>query len=667
LFRTSIHHCASVVFLLLLLLRPASAQTWRAMGPPGGDARTLAVDPRAPRVLYLGTTDGHIFGSQDGGEHWQILGRAGQRLDGVVTALVINQHDPHTLYASTWTRESQREGGGVYVSHDGGANWQTAGLEGHAVRALVQAPSQPEILVAGALDGVFRSPDAGANWQRISPEGHDELRNFDSLAIDPLHPEIIYAGTFHLPWKTIDGGAHWIPVHAGMIDDSDVLSLVVDRQHPRRVYASACSGIYRSDNGGAVWKKIQGIPFSARRTYVIRQDPRHPNTVYAGTSEGLWVTTDAGERWRHVASRDWVINALAIIPQENGSAGSRVVIGTEQLGVLASDDDAEHFHAANDGFYHRQILSVALDAGHSGRVLAILANAPEPVLATDDGGRTWAPLGPGLRTEGLKRVYASPTGWWAALERGGLMRYDAEKGKWMRAGVLRGEAAVATDRRGQRSRTPRSASVDLVVEDMSFAPDIWFAATSEGLLASRDNGETWSLFHFAPLDLPVSSVRTSPDGQDLRIVSLRGMVVTTDGGKTWSWHDLPFDAGGAVSLERADENTLLATAHAGLYISRDAGKSWKKASGGLPEVPLQDLALGKDVWLASMQTGGLFISRDRGASWRRVEGTLAEGYFPVVAPGEAADTIYAASATEGLYAIDVPIGAASATSSSSAR
>ena len=74
----------------------------------------------------------------------------------------------------------------------------------------------------------------------------------DSLATDPRNPQVIYAGTYHLPWKTIDGGRHWLPIHDGMIDDSDVMSISVDRANPRRLYASACSGIYRSDNAGAL-------------------------------------------------------------------------------------------------------------------------------------------------------------------------------------------------------------------------------------------------------------------------------------------------------------------------------------------------------------------------------------------------------------------------------
>ncbi len=637
-----------------------AAQTWQPMGPPGGDVRALAVDPSDPLTLYLGTTDGHIFGSHDGGDRWKILGRAGSRLDAVVTVILVDPRVPTRLYSGTWTRGAGEEGGGVFQSIDGGQTWQPAGLQGHAVRALAQAPSNPQILVAGTLDGVYRSADAGKNWRRISPKGDEELRNLDSLAIDPRHPATIYVGTFHLPWKTIDGGRHWKPIHNGMIDDSDVLSLVVDATHPQRIYASACSGIYRSDNAGALWKKIQGIPFSARRTYVIRQDPAKPATVYAGTNEGLWRTSDAGASWRRVTPADFVINTLAVLPVSDEQAsghesaqGGRLLLGTDQLGVLISDDKGGHFHTANDGFNHRQIVSLALDRSHSGRVLAILANAPEPALATDDGGQTWAPLGPGLRMEGLRRVYASPDGWWAALERGGLMRYDLKKGAWARAGLLVGEAAELADRRGKRVPAKRPQPLELPVNDMAFARNIWFAATGNGLLASRDHGATWALFPFAPLVLPVSSVRVSRDAQQIWVVSLRGMVFSQDGGKTWSWHDLPFEAGGALRLDVADKTTLVATAQNGLYISRDGGKLWQLAANGLPEAPVQDLALTGQVWLASMQTGGLYISYDRGRTWARIEGTLAEGFFPVVTTGEAADVVYAASTTEGLYAVEL--------------
>jgi photosystem II stability/assembly factor-like uncharacterized protein len=636
--------------LFSVLLAPGlAAQTWRPMGPPGGDVRSLAADPADPRRLYLGTSDGHIFGSRDAGESWALLGRAGYRTDTVLAAILVDPRDSDVLYAGTWTQDPAA-GGGVFRSEDGGRTWQAAGLEGKAVRALAQAPSKPDLLVAGTLDGVYRSRDAAQTWQRISPENHEEIRNLDSVAIDPRNPDIIYVGTFHLPWKTTNAGQHWLPIHDGMIDDSDVFSIVVDRTNPRRLYASACSGIYRSDNAGALWKKIQGIPFSARRTHVILQDPSRPNTIYAGTTEGLWLTHNAGATWRRVTPKHWVINAALASAERPG----RLVMGTERLGILVSDDGGESFRTANNGFYHRQIVSLALDRDHPDRVLAVLTNAPEPVLATEDGGRTWTPLGPGLTAEGLLRVYAAPDAWWAALERGGLVRYDAQRRAWSPAGMLIGEAAEAVDRRGRRIPAKGPVPLRLVVRDLAISRDIWFAATQEGLLASRDRGATWEIFPFAPLRLPVSSVRVSRDGQRIWLVSLRGMVFSRDGGTTWSWHDLPLEAGGALRLDVADDSTLLATARHGLYISRDAGRTWHQAASGLPAAPAQDVALVGDIFLVSMRPQGLYLSTDRGVSWSRIEGTLADGYFPVVTTRMLARVVFAASSTEGLYAVELP-------------
>ena len=110
---------------------------------------------------------------------------------------------------------------------------------------------------------------------------------------------------------------------------------------------------------------------------------------------------------------DWIINSVLTLPG-NSEISRRVVIGTEKLGVLVSDDNGKHFRASNDGFYHRQIVALALDPARSGRVLAVSANAPDPILATEDGWKTRALLGPGLGTGNLRHVYASPDGWWAS-------------------------------------------------------------------------------------------------------------------------------------------------------------------------------------------------------------------------------------------------------------
>jgi photosystem II stability/assembly factor-like uncharacterized protein len=667
---------AGAFLVLAALVASAQGQTWTPLGPPGGDARTLAADPARPSRLFLGTADGHIFGSEDSGAHWTLLGRASSRRDAVITAIVVDPRDGNVLFASSWTRDSAA-GGGVFRSGDGGRTWSGAGLAGQAVRALARSPSDPNVLVAGTLAGVYRSLDAGKSWERISPEHHEELRNFDSLAIDPSDPQVIYAGTFHLPWKTADGGRTWRPIHEGMIDDSDVMSLLIDAANPRHIYASACSGIYRSDDSGAQWRKIQGIPFTARRTYAIAQDPMLRANVYAATSEGLWKTADGGMTWRRTTPESWVINSVVVAEGHP----RRVLIGTEELGVLASDDEGEHFQEANGGFEHRQILALGVDAKQPGRVLAVLARVSEPILATEENGRTWSALGPGLRAEQALRVYAAPDdAWWVSLARGGLMRYHAGKKAWQQAGRVFGEAADANAPGSPHGGGPGVGARHVVplqptqggnkstrkaiggpqplldrVTDMAFSSKEWYAATSRGLLVSADRGATWKLTPIGPVaSLPVQSVRVSSNGQRIRVVSLRGLVFSDDGGNTWTWHDLPLKSGGAVTLEAqaGDENTLVAIARNGLYISRDAGTNWQQAASGLPSTPVQDFAATGGLFVASMSTGGLYVSSDSGRTWDRVPGPLADGFFAAVVPSNEPGVVFAASASEGLYRVE---------------
>src|SRR5271168_251471 len=209
--KTLVIPIAMLVFLSCALASPALAQdpAWQRIGPPGGNVVSLVAS--AKNAVYLGTADGHIFASGDAGQHWLLRGRVSSRRDAVIQKLLVNPQHESQLLAAVWFQDV-REGGGLYRSSDAGATWTLAGLAGEVVRAIEQSSSAPEIFVAGTRSGLFRSVDAAQTWQRISPAGDPELRNIDSVAIDPRDPRIIYAGTYHLPWKTFDAGKNWIAV-----------------------------------------------------------------------------------------------------------------------------------------------------------------------------------------------------------------------------------------------------------------------------------------------------------------------------------------------------------------------------------------------------------------------------------------------------------------------
>ncbi|MCL2660627.1 MAG: hypothetical protein FWD64_08940, partial [Acidobacteriaceae bacterium] len=236
-----------VLFLLLLAvlcLPSAAAIQWLPFGPYGGDARALAADPHDSAHVYLGTVNGLIYESRDGGRRWERLARIDGRDDFIVDAIIVDPANSRRILAGVYELSSPQ--GGLYISEDGGRTWiSQPDMAGQSIRAMAYAPSDSRTVVAGTLTGVYRSQDGGVHWQLISPEIHE----IASVAIDPKDPNIIYAGTWHLPWKTTDGGEHWTNIKKGVIEDSDVFSIIVDPEQPNVVYASACSGIYKSENG----------------------------------------------------------------------------------------------------------------------------------------------------------------------------------------------------------------------------------------------------------------------------------------------------------------------------------------------------------------------------------------------------------------------------------
>src|SRR5262245_11990401 len=93
---------ARVVICVLAFSRPALCQHWQRLGPPGGMVISLAA--ASDGTVYLGTPDGHVFASGDRGGHWELRGRAGDRLDAVVQRMVVDTRNPNRMLAAVWVR-----------------------------------------------------------------------------------------------------------------------------------------------------------------------------------------------------------------------------------------------------------------------------------------------------------------------------------------------------------------------------------------------------------------------------------------------------------------------------------------------------------------------------------------------------------------------------------
>ncbi len=385
-------------------------RVWQMTGPFGGDVTALAIDPRNADRVWLGTSDGQVFRSTDGGTVWKRI-RPGIKAPGfIITVILFDREKPGVIYAGVrplLDLTEETNGGGIFVSEDDGESWrELEGMRGRAVRGLVQAAKDANVLAVAARNGIYVTKDRGKTWERITPANDPELKGFHSVAIDPRDVNVIYVGTHHLPWKTTNCGQKWDRAgskETGMIDDSDIFVIHIDESNPDTILMSACSGIYRSTDASARWSKIQGIPYTSRRTHVIYQHPTKPEVIFAGTTEGLWLSTGNGkpDSWRRMTSVRLVINAIAIHPDRP----NRVFLGTEDNGVLISNDGGESYEASNAGFINRQVRAVLADGKERGRIYAgvIFDRVNGGLFVSEDGGITWQQSMSGM---GVRDVYS---------------------------------------------------------------------------------------------------------------------------------------------------------------------------------------------------------------------------------------------------------------------
>jgi photosystem II stability/assembly factor-like uncharacterized protein len=611
--------------LLVALAIPAFAQ-WAPVGPEGGDVRALAYDPKNPDRILLGTSAGQLFQSTDRGNTWSRYADLG-REDYVLDNIAFDPTDSKIVYIAAWTMDTVNDGD-IFKSKDGGKSWsKLAAMRGKSVRALELAPSDSKILVAGALDGVWRSTDRGDSWQRISPAGHADIKNIESIAIDPRDANVIYAGTWHLPWKTADGGASWKNIKNGVIDDSDVFSIIIDHANPATVFASACSGIYRSETSGDLFRKITGIPSTARRTRVLMQDPVNPSVVYAGTTEGLWKSTDNGKTYTMVTPGKYIVNDVMIDPRNP----QRILVATDRSGVIASEDGMRTFKASNAGFSHRQVYSIAVDRNDANTVYVGMINDKEwgGVFVSHNTGSSWSQLSEGLGGRDVFDITQAKSGALVAATNRGVYRLDANARQWTPINAVIREiprpAPKALRVKGKLV-TPKPLPPTIVksqIENRVSAVETkgskWWAATSNGLFATSNEGREWK--GGAVLgQTEFVSVRSL--GDVVVAATPRNLFLSSDSGATWQQTKAPYFLtriyGAAIS---SDSKIWIATRE-GAYYSTDQGATWTHAMEGLPSKNVLRIDADGDRLLATAYGArSIFESRDNGHSWRMTPDT----------------------------------------------
>jgi len=609
-----------LLLLAVTLLSTAllASGPWQVLGPDGGDARSLAYDAHNPDHVLLGTSTGQMFTSNDAGHTWSRLARLGGD-DYVLDHIVIDAQDSNNIYVSAWSVSSQKIGE-IFHTRDGGATWTSLpAMHSKSIRALAMFKGNSQLLVAGALDGVFRSKDGGDTWERLSPADSAEIKNIESIAVDPADPNTVYAGTWHLAWKTSDGGVNWQHINKGMIDDSDVFSVIVDHDNPAIVFASACSGIYKSESAGNQFSKIQGIPFSARRTRVLKQDPTNENIIYAGTTEGLWKTVDLGKTWKRVSNPEVVVNDVLVDPRDS----NRVLLATDRSGVLASTDGANNWTTSNKGYAHRYVSAVLADNKDASTLYVGVVNDREygGVFYSHDAGQHWLQKAAGLGGKDVFALKQAASGTLVAGTNHGMYSLERNGSDWHSMNVVVIEHTSKIMRKGSKKPVTKTSleKKELVarVNDLELGSGRWLAATTSGVYSSTDQGKTWK---GGPVLGQTDFVSVREEGSTVVAATRSSALVSNDKGETWKLAGLPSYVVGIRGAALTSGSEIMIAAREGAFRSGDGGATWEHVVNGLPGKDITSVsfdATHKRLLATSDATGVIFESRDGGRTWQR--------------------------------------------------
>ncbi len=657
---------------------PKNFAQWTVMGPDGGDARTVVIDPRDKDRLYISTLDGQIHTSADGGKTWRLLVNLEQP-QLVIDDLMVDRRDSSVLYAAG---HRHKGAGGFFKSTDGGKTWMSsAELAREPIHAMAQSEADPDQLFVGTTGGVWRSLDSGDTWSRISSESMPI--NVNSLAVDPKNPTTIYAGTWWRPYKSTDDGKSWRLIKDGMIDDSDVFAITINDRNHDHIVASACSGIYQSFNGGEKWTKVQGIPSTSRRTRDILQHPTKPGTLYAATTAGFWMSTNGGRSWTMTTDKNLEINAVAVHPD----APDRVFIATNNHGVMVSEDAGRNFAPTNGNFSSRFVYKVRPDIAIEGRLYAATHNTASSggyFFISKDGGKSWTPargLDPNSiapfallqdRDEPNRMLLGTNHGIYRSLDRGEswiLLKPPPAP----RTAAQRRAAAAEAKKRAEAGLPEPIPALAQTVRYLAFTEDGLggiYAGTDNGLYRTYDINNGWEKLPFGEgINENVFAVHSTPNvpGTIWVGTATSGVIVSTDEGKTWKKIG---EAGGppqnipvvAITTDPTRPNLLYAGTTQSLYLSRDGGRTWMRRGGNLPLGKYTSILIDpedpdKIFVSSSLETsGGVFYSKDAGLNWERVDSkdmmVPSRRVWAMAFDPSNSGRIFAASHSSGVYRID---------------
>ncbi|MBS1514022.1 MAG: T9SS type A sorting domain-containing protein [Bacteroidetes bacterium] len=414
-----------------------------------GNVNALVMDYTNNQILYFtnsaNTGAGAVRKTTDGGTTWVNLTN-GLPTSGIGRApMAMSSLDPNVLYVGF----AASSGGallGVYKTTDGGSNWTLQnnstnylGTQGWYDNALTIKPGTTDFIITGGIDlysstnsgvtltkktswstgstgnfchadihyltysplnnalyccsdgGIYKSTNDGGNW--IDLNATISTLQYQSADYDPLNPTLLQGGCQDNNKQTsTNNGLVWVQRTTG-----DGGYTVIDAENPSYVYGQYVNGsIQRSANSGASFSEITPSGSTGGLFY-------NPYEMASGNSQfivfgraDVWYTASArtastSSGWTQIATTSIVGGSISGIGIGNGTAPTRIYIGTNNGKILSTSNTGANWVSATGYPY---ISDFAVDKTNDAICYASCAGtlANQHVFKTTNGGATWTSI-----------------------------------------------------------------------------------------------------------------------------------------------------------------------------------------------------------------------------------------------------------------------------------
>ena len=583
-----------------------AGRSWKFMGLAGSERiNRIALHPNDPDTVYVAALgmlwsdnqERGIFKTTDGGATWETVLYVDGRTGG--TDVKIDPFNPEKIYASMWEFrrwphffKSGGPGSGMYISWDGGANWQRKteddGLPAGELGRISFAPSpalrgRVYALAEAEESAMLRSDDGGASWVRTNEDHDIAVRPFyyTEVAADPDNADRVYNIASRLS-VSIDGGKTFelnpvidccaasntvhIDNHAFWINPSDSRHLIIGND----------GGIAISRDRGATWRFVRNLPLS--QFYHIAVDDDLPYHVYGGLQDnGSW--RGPAEVWENAGIRNlhW---------QEVGFG--------DGFDTLPDPENSRRGYAMAQGGY---LWRWDLDAGQ----LAMIRPAPpEPDVELRfnwNAGIAQDPFDPATIYYGSQFVHKSTDrgATWTVIS-GDLTSNNPDWQNYKESGGLTYDVTAAEN----------FTSILAIAPSPLERGTIWVGTDDGRVHVTREGGETWTRIDERARGVPdgtwVPMITPSPHDAGTAFIVFdnhrRGdmkpyVFRVSDYGRDWDRLATDAVAGYALSVlqDPADPDLLFLGTEFGLWVSTNAGGDWFKFKAGVPTVSVMDMAI----------------------------------------------------------------------------